>query len=319
VNEDSDVTRFERPILVTGAAGCIGAWVVAALLRGGHSAVVFDLSADRERLALLLGKVGAEAIPWYCGDVADPDALRHVIKERDIGAIIHLAALQVPFCKVDPLAGARANVVGHVNVLEVARQCSVGRVVYTSSVAAQPAGEDAHPSTLYGAYKAVDEAIAQIYWRDWSIPSIGLRPHTVYGLGRDQGLTSAPTKAILAAAAGQAYTIPFRGSLQFQYAADVAEIIVRCAGQSVQGAPVFDMGGPPVHVDDIIATIRDVEPEARVIADGSPLPFPHDRDNAPLRTLLGSLPETPLHDGIAETLTAFRNLLADGRIAPEAA
>lgn len=313
------MTRFEQPVLVTGAAGCIGAWVVATLARDGDSPIVFDVSPNRDRLALLLGREAAEAVPWHCGDVADSDVLRQVIRQRDIGAIIHLAALQVPFCRSDPLAGAHANVVGHVNVLESARQCGIRRMVYTSSIAALPVRGMDHPSTLYGAYKAADEAIAQIYWRDWSIPSVGLRPHTVYGLGRDQGLTSAPTKAILAVAAGRDYTIPFRGGLQFQYAADVAEIILRCAAKEVEGAPVFDMGGPAVDVDDILATIRDVEPSARVMAEGHALPFPHDRDNAPLQSLLGSLPDTPLHDGVAETLAAFRNLLADGRIAPEAA
>jgi len=313
------MTDFERPVLVTGAAGCIGAWVVATLVRGGHPIVAFDLSAKRDRLALLLEKTIAAAVPWHCGDIADPDALKQAIMEHDIGTIIHLAALQVPFCKADPLAGARANVVGHVNVLEAARLFDIRRIVYTSSIAAQPIGNETHPSTLYGAYKAADEAIAQIYWCDWSVPSIGLRPHTVYGLGRDQGLTSAPTKAILASAARQDYTIPFRGHLQFQYAADVAEIILSCAAQPMEGAPVFDMGGASVSVDDIVAAIKDVEPSAHVATAGEPLPFPYDRDSGPLKRFLGSLPETPLHDGIAATMSAFRDLLANGRITPQAA
>lgn len=313
------MTTFDRPVLVTGAAGCIGAWVVATLVRNGNSAVAFDLSDNRARLELLLDKSAAAAVPWRRGDVADPGALREAVKQSDVGTIIHLAALQVPFCKGDPLAGAHANVAGHVNVLEAARTFGIERVVYTSSIAALPAEGGTHPSTLYGAYKAADEAIAQIYWHDWSVPSIGLRPHTVYGLGRDQGLTSAPTKAILAAAAGRNYVIPFRGRLQFQYAADVAEIILKCAAQPIQGSPVFDLGGAAVGVDEIVAAIRHAEPNARIAATGDPLPFPHDRDDGPLRSLLGSLPETPLHDGIAATATAFRDLLAHGRIAPEAA
>ncbi len=216
--------------------------MVAALVCAGSPVRVFDLSETRRRRRLLLGDEEAAGVAWYQGDIADADALGAVVAAREVGAIVHLAALQVPFCEADPVAGARANVVGQVNVLEAARRHGVARVVYASSIGAVPLpGEEDHPSTLYDVYKAADEGIARLYWQDWSVPSIGLRPHTVYGLGRDQGLTSAPTKAMLAAAAGQRYGIPFTGPLQFQYAADVAEVILRCAAAEVAGAPLFDM------------------------------------------------------------------------------
>ena len=313
------MAQFQKPVLVTGAAGCIGAWVVAALHRDGNPVVVYDLSDDRRRLQLLLDDAEAAQVPWHRGDVADPEALDTVVAANDVGAIIHLAALQVPFCKADPLAGARANVVGYVNVLEAARRHHIKHLVYTSSIAAMPAAGARSPSTIYGAYKAADEAVAQVYWQDWSVPSIGLRPHTVYGLGRDQGLTSAPTKAMLAAVAGQPHDIPFTGQIQFQYAGDVAAVIIGAAAAMVEGAPVYDIGGAPVAIDDIIAAIRRVAPAAKVTATGDALPFPPDRDNGPLRVLLGDLPETPLDDGVAATMTAFRDLLARGLVAPDPA
>ncbi len=308
------MVHFDRPVLVTGAAGCIGAWVVAALVRAGSPALAFDLSENRRRLRLLLGDEEAAGVAWHQGDIANTDALGRVVAAQELAAIIHLAALQVPFCKADPVAGARANVVGQVNVLEAARRHGVARVVYASSIAAVPLPGEDHPSTLYGVYKAADEGIARLYWQDWSVPSIGLRPHTVYGLGRDQGLTSAPTKAMLAAAAGQRYSIPFTGALQFQYAADVAEIILRCAAAEVAGTTVFDMGGPPVAIDEIIAAIGRVAGDSRIECTGDALPFPSDRDDGSLRGLIGELPDTPLDQGVAQTIEEFRRLLALGLV-----
>ena len=82
------------------------------------------------------------------------------------------------------------------------------------------------PGTLYGVYKRANEGTAHVYWADHGVASVGLRPHTVFGPGRDQGLTSAPTTAMLAAACGRPYRIPFGGTSQFQYAPDAARAFV---------------------------------------------------------------------------------------------
>lgn len=308
------MTDFERPVLVTGAAGCIGAWVVARLLSDGSPAVAFDLSGERRRLSLLVGEAEAARVTWHEGDIADPGALNAVVSEHGVGTIVHLAALQVPFCKADPVAGARANVVGHANVLETARRHGIRRLVYASSVAVWSAAGEPHPATLYGVYKTADENLARIYWQDWSVPSVGLRPHTVYGQGRDQGLTSAPTKAMLAAAAGRPFTIPFTGQIQFQHAGDVADAILRCAATEVAGAEAYDLGGPPVAVEEIATAIGRVVDGAEIDCVGDPLPFPSDRQAGALDSLVGPLKWIPLEAGVAESIAAFRDLLAQGLV-----
>src|SRR6266581_6345086 len=80
-------------------------------------------------------------------------------------------------------------------------------------IAAYGAMDEGHGAmhTLYGAYKYCDEQIAKVYSGDWGIHSLGIRPGVVYGVGRDQGLTSKTTVAILAAAAGKPYEVPFSG------------------------------------------------------------------------------------------------------------
>src|SRR5262245_56444018 len=170
-----------RRYFVTGAAGCIGAWVVANLVQKGAKVTAFDLSEDRRRLRLILEPAQADAVAWVKGDLTDTAALERAVADCGADAIIHLAALQVPFCKADPVLGARVNVVGHVNVMEAARKHGVNHLVYASSVAALSAENAESPHTLYGVYKAADEGAARVYALAWGVRSIGLRPHTVHG------------------------------------------------------------------------------------------------------------------------------------------
>ncbi len=310
-----------RRYLVTGAAGCIGAWVVANLVQGGAAATAFDLSEDRRRLRLILEKDRADGVAWIKGDLTDTAAVERAVAESGADAIIHLAALQVPFCKADPAMGARVNVVGHVNVMEAARKHGVKHLVYASSIAALSAENADSPHTLYGVYKAADEGIARVYALDWGVRSIGLRPHTVYGPGRDQGLTSAPTKAMLAAAAGKPFTIPFTGAMNFQFVGEVADIFIRAADAEIAAdqSPVFDLMGAKAEVADIIAELRRVEPASRIACEGSSLPFPVEFDDRPLRRLVGDWTTIPLRDGIARSVESFRQLLSRGLVNADAA
>jgi nucleoside-diphosphate-sugar epimerase len=307
---------IDGPILVTGAAGCIGAWIVAGLVQRGQTPVVFDLSEDRRRLRLLLSDEQANAVTWLKGDLTDTAAVARAVGDSGAAAIIHLAALQVPFCKADPVLGARVNVVGHVNVFEAARKHGVKRLVYASSIAALPVEGGAYQANLYGVYKAADEGIARIYAQDWGVASVGLRPHTVYGPGRDQGLTSAPTKAMLAAAAGKPYTVPFRGALNFQYAGEVAEIFIRCAETDVAAghSDVYDLQGTKATVEAVVDRIRQVEPAANISIDGASLPFPVEFDDRPLRRLIGGWPQTALDHGVERSIALFRDLLKRGLV-----
>src|SRR5215468_8741944 len=307
------------PLLVTGAAGCIRAWFVAGLVQRGQKPVVFDLSEDRRRRCRKWPDEQANTVTWLKGDLTDTAAVERAVGDSGAAAIIHLAALQVPFCKADPVLGARVNVVGHVNVFEAARKRGVKRLVYASSIAALPVEGGAYQANLYGVYKAADEGIARIYAQDWGVASIGLRPHTVYGPGRDQGLTSAPTKAMLAAAAGKPFTVPFRGTLNFQYAGEVAEIFIRCAEAEVapSRSDVYDLLGTKATVEAVVDRIRQVVPTARISIDGAGLPFPADFDDRPLRALIGNWPATPLDHGVERSISTFHDLLKRGLVSAD--
>src|SRR6266702_6857090 len=124
-------------ILVTGAFGCIGSWVVKRLLAAGERPVVYDLGDDPWRMRMIVGSERLHDVAMIRGDIADRDAVVRVVGEHDITHIIHLAAWQVPLCRQDPSRGALVNVVGTANVFEAARASEgrVERVVYASSAA----------------------------------------------------------------------------------------------------------------------------------------------------------------------------------------
>lgn len=322
--------RVEERFLVTGALGCIGAWTVRALVRERVPVVAFDLGQNRRRLDQIMTPDELAQVAFVAGDITDLAAVEAALDEHRITNVIHLAALQVPFCRADPPLGALVNVVGTVNLFEAVKRRldRMAPLVYTSSMGAYSAadvdartgrlheGADGHPTTHYGVYKLANEGTARIYALDDGLPSIGFRPMTVYGAGRDQGMTSSPTVAIAAAVLGEPFTITFGGSTVYQYAEDVAGTLIIASRSSLTGAQAFNLGGHGVDMGTWIETIESVVPAAAGLIDHAAveLPFPAEIDHAGL-AVLGDVPVTPVRDGIEATVEIFRRLAADGRLA----
>jgi len=298
------MTRGRESFLVTGALGCIGAWTCRLLVEEGVAVVVYDLGDDPRRLRLIMAPGQLARVIFFKGDVTDLGALERALAEHEITNVVHLAALQVPFCKADPPLGARVNVLGTVNVFEaVKRRGLETTVAYASSAAVYDERGEIAPMTHYGVYKVANEGTARVYWQDDRVPSVGLRPFCVYGPGRDQGLTSTPTQAMLAAARGEPYRISFGGRTQLHYAPDVARAFIRASRTPFEGAAVYNLGGPAVHMGEVVAAIEAAAPETAglVTFDDVPLPFPEQ-----LAEPWFDAPLTPLADGVRETIELFR-------------
>jgi nucleoside-diphosphate-sugar epimerase len=323
--------QADERFLVTGALGCIGAWTVRELVREGVPVVAFDVGRDTRRLALVMTPDELALVTFVIGDITDLDALERALDDHDITNVVHLAALQVPFCRADPPLGARVNVTGTVNVFEAVRRRGAGMapVVYTGSIGMFSASdadpvtnrlrEDAepHPGNHYGVYKHANEGTARIYLADAGVPSVGLRPMTVYGAGRDQGMTSGPTVAIAAAVLGVPYRIAFGGATLFQYAEDVAKTLLLASRAAPAGARVYNLGGSAVAIDDWIDAIEAVVPGAAALIshEPNPLPFPSDIEHEALKAL-GDVPVTPYREAIAATAAIYRRLKDEGRLNP---
>ena len=304
---------------ITGGMGCIGAWVIRNLVQTDVSVTVFDLSTANHRLELIMSEDERARAQFIRGDITDTAAIGKAIADSGATHIIHLAALQVPFCKANPPLGAAVNVVGTVNIFEAAQKCGLRQVVYASSVAVfghkdeydtAPLADDAllHPHTLYGVYKQANEGTARVYWQDAGIASVGVRPYTIYGPGRDQGMTSTPTQAMLAAARGEDFHIAFGGTMQLHYASDVALQILAAAEEPCQGALAFNLGGTPVAVSDVALAIMAERPGVTITCADTLLPFPIGCDDSALRAHTTHVYETPLATGVAATIAAFTQL-----------
>ncbi len=321
----SPMSGGAESFLVTGGTGCIGAWVVRELVRAGIRVTVLTAHRRLDRLQLILSDEELARVTLAEGDLADVDVLEAAARRAGANRIIHLAGMQLPLCAADPLEGARVNVSGTLAVFEVARRLGIGPVIYASSAAVYgPAAQYAHPivddddplfpTSHYGVYKVANEQSARVWWANEGVASIGLRPHSAYGPGRDQGVTSKPTVAMIAAAAGRAYRIGFSGRYQFQFAEDVARVFVRAARLPAQGASVYNIGGSLFGIDQIVHAIEAVAPEAagRITAEDAIMPFPAGFDGGSLQRVIGAVTETDLAVGVRRTIECYRAALDRG-------
>lgn len=313
--------------LLTGAHGCIGAWAVKRLLEAGARVVIFDSSPDARRLRLIMSEDEIARVKLIVGDITEAESLPPVIENHAVTRIIHLAGLQVPTCRVNPRLGAMVNVIGTINVFEAALRVPerISKIVYASSAAVfGPIDEERaiterdapQPATHYGVFKRCNENNARVYYLDHGLSSIGLRPLTVYGVGRDFGLTSDPTKAMKAAVVGRPFHIRFGGRTDFQYVADTAALFIRAAMSDLTGAHVFNQHGETVHIAEIVAEIERAWPDARgrITHASEPLSIPAEMDDALIRAALGHTQATPLGEGVQATVAAFARLHGEGRL-----
>src|SRR5678815_4035047 len=130
---------------ITGAQGCIGSWVVKALAERGDTPVVFDRSDDSKRLSAIIDNQDLQRVRFITGDITDKTAVLSALESSGAQRVIHLAGLQVPTCKADPVAGAMVNVIGTLNLFEAAKETGTRGVIYASSAAVYGMNDDNTP------------------------------------------------------------------------------------------------------------------------------------------------------------------------------
>ena len=316
-------------VLITGGYGFLGSWIVKDLFAGGHSIFLYDIKQDAERLEVVLNKDIISQTTFCEGNVTDQDKLIRTIREHGITHIVHLAGLQVPTCRANPVLGAQVNVMGTLAIFEAYKECrnQVKRVVYASSAAVfgppadypeGPLSDEVRlsPSTNYGFYKICNEGNAKVYFLDHGMTSIGLRPWTVYGVGRDVGMTSEPTKAMKCMALHKPYHITYGGFQDLQYVADVARVFAHSLDVPFEGAKSYNLRGDVVDLQSLHQVFEKLEPEAsKLITFGDrQIQIAYNLSDDALQKEIGPLPKTTLSEGIFRTIKKFRKLEAEGRL-----
>jgi nucleoside-diphosphate-sugar epimerase len=318
----------KKNYLITGAHGFIGAWIIKRLVAANEGKIVmFDLNSDAARLRIIMDEEEIAQTSFVAGDITDPKALSPIIEQNEITHIIHLAGVQVPTCRANPHLGAMINVVGTINVFNAALHSAgqIQRIAYASSAAvfgneddgtAQSEDKAGKPQNHYGAFKQCNEDNARIYFQDNGISSIGLRPLTVYGPGRDVGMTSDPTKAMKAAVVGRPFHIRFGGRTDFLFVADCADAFIKSVHSEKPGAYAFNLHGDVAAISEVVSAIENELPAAKgtITHSDNVMPIPAELDDAAIINALGEIPHTSMQQGVKDTIARFQLLHAEGRL-----
>ena len=231
-------------VIVTGAAGFIGYSTAERLLARGDSVIGIDCVNDyydvmlKEARVARLKELGGERFKFLRQDFADYDGLVAALKPLEFERIVHLGAQAgVRYSIENPHAYISANILGHLNMLEIARHRQLDHMVYASSSSVYGgntkmpfAVEDRidHPLSLYAATKKSDELMSETYANLYRLPLTGLRFFTVYGpWGRPDMMMWIFTKKIMA---GEPIPVFNHGEMwrDFTYVDDIVSGIVAC-------------------------------------------------------------------------------------------
>lgn len=307
-------------ILVTGAAGFIGAYVCRALRDRGETVIgldnynsYYDPQIKRDRVAALCPDV-----PIATVDLADRAALDALFAQQRPQRVIHLAAQAgVRYSLQSPETYVQSNLVGFLNVLENVRHGGVQHLVYASSSSVYGAGaeppfrEDARidrPLSFYAATKAANEAMAHSYAHLYRLPLTGLRFFTVYGpWGRPD---MAPLLFARAVLAGRPIEVFNHGRMRRDFT-HVSDIVAGVLGAldnpppaSVEQAPhrVFNLGNhSPVELERFIAVIEQAAGRAaqKIYRDMQPGDMAETMaDTRRAKAAFGFEPATPIDTGL---------------------
>ncbi|CAK6687372.1 NAD-dependent epimerase [Synechococcus sp. CBW1107] len=262
------MTAAQRPTLVTGAAGFIGAEVVLRLLERGEPVVgldnlntYYDPALKQARLERLQHHPAAAAFHLVRMDLEDRAAMEGLFAEQRPRRVVHLAAQAgVRYSLENPAAYIQSNLVGFGHILEGCRHHGVEHLVYASSSSVYGGNREMpfseqhavnHPVSLYAATKKANELMAHTYSHLYGLPATGLRFFTVYGpWGRPDMAPMLFARAILA---GEPIRVFNHGRMQrdFTYIDDIVEGVIRCSDKPATADPHFD----PLHPNPATAAV----------------------------------------------------------------
>jgi UDP-glucuronate 4-epimerase len=315
-------------VLVTGAAGFIGSHAAHRLLDRGERVIgvdsfneYYDPKLKYARSAELEARPGYESVRM---DIADAEAIRALVKQHAPLLVVHLAAQAGVRYSIDnPFAYERANLAGHLAVLEACRHADVPHLVYASSSSVYgdrpSAGEGfreddpaVEPVSLYAATKRACELMSSAYGNLYGFPQTGLRFFTVYGpWGRPDMAYFSFTRKILAAEPIEVFG-EGRMARDFTYVDDIVDGIIGALDHPPPAGEnrILNIGDSrPVGLMDMIVTLeRALGREAQKIY--RPMQ-PGDvtrtyADISKLHALTGYAPKVPIEEGLPRFVEWYR-------------
>ncbi len=296
-----------------------------SLLNDGHEVVgldnfndYYDVSIKEARSARLEGRKGYTAVQ---GDLADYELLSMLCREHKFDRVCHLAAQAgVRYSIQNPAAYQKANLEGHLNILEACRHAKIPRLIYASSSSVYGGNKKIpfsetdpvdNPVSLYAATKKADELMSHTYTHLYGLRTVGLRFFTVYGpWGRPDMAYWTFTEAMLK---GKAIPVFNHGKMErdFTYITDiVAGVKAALFAEGLEPYEIFNLGNSkPENLMDFIKTLADalgVEPKMEMLPmqpGDVPVTF---ADVSKARKKLGYDPSTPISKGLPEFVKWYK-------------
>ena len=305
-----------KPILVTGGAGCVGSNIVKKLERRGAEVTVIDnLSAYPFDYLNEYGVGQMENVNFVKGDINDHELISKLISENDI--VIHAAALaDVGACVRNPHDEFLSNVNATQNILEISKNEEIQKFVFISSasVYGEPDRQifketDAcFPVSNYGLSKYWGEQQTRLYNDLYELPTTSIRFFSVYGSPQTPKKGSHSwAVAIFSMLAKQGKPITVFGDgnqiRDFTHVSDIAESVVRSIDKDSTNGQFFNSGtGKPTRVNDIVKYVFENIDEVPIQYKPHPPgdPFGGYADNTLMKKLLDWEPEYTLQNGIKE-------------------
>ncbi len=304
-----------KRILVTGGAGFIGSHVADAFLQNGHEvAVVDNLSFGRREQV----PAGAQFYPY---DIKAAETFDLICRWQPQVLVHHAAQMSVRFSVEDPVVDAQENILGSLNLFQAATQVKMERIIFASTGGAMygdqapvPAREEdrPQPECPYGIAKLAVEHYLHFYQREYGIIPISLRYANVYG-PRQNGLGEAGVVAIfIEKFLAQQQPVINGDGLQtrdFIYVGDVVAANLLALDYPREG--IFNIGaGGETDILTIYLKLQEIIGSHLGPVHGPAKPGEQRRsvlDNTRARERLDWRPRTPLAEGLARTVAAFRD------------
>lgn len=309
--------------LITGGTGFIGAYVTRLLVQEGKEVVAYDIDPRREILEYLIGKEQITLVRMIKGDITDLAHLIRTAQEFNITKIVHLAAILSKASSENPSLAVRTNCDGTANIFETARILRLEKVVYASSNTVFGPAEkyekeyipnDAphYPSTIYGACKSFNERLAEYYFNEYGVDSVGLRFPVVYGVGHREGAASSilTEELMVKPALRKPGKVPYSGNeiLNWLYVEDAARGVMMASQRVRTKTRAFNIDGEICSVAVAVEYVKKLIPDADLTLLPRHIEFTGKFETTRIREEIGYQPQWNLERGIKQVIDTARKL-----------
>ncbi len=308
--------------LITGGCGFIGSHILRQLKMQGHNPIAYDIQPDKTSIEQVLTPEEISQITIIQGDLDSKERLAHIMREQKIDVVIHLASLLGQAGEDNPEAAVRVNIIGTIHVFEAALEVGIKRVVWASSQTVFGPEEfyrslyhcdlvpnDAlpKPGWVYGATKAFDEFLAEMYYNRYGLETIGLRYCIVFGIARMRGLAQFAANLINRPAMGLSGEVEGGDTAPcWIYVEDAARAAVAASQCKNPTTRNFIIGGDITPITQVRDYVLKLLPGAEITLKPGVFPSAYNLDVSAAEKELGFQCKYTVFEGVRETINLIR-------------